>query len=265
VGNAIVDPSCSGNITINVNVQAVQSVSDPPTGNFYLECIGGACPVGTSAPLSFGTASVVSASAAGDWRSSASFTIPVGAVSGPTTLQIRIVFVPHLDQTFGYLSFSRPSPYRASQIGYEITVPGSPSCPQISLLPPAVSVETYVEAFLPVLDTGCTNDAEFPVIAYTVPVSDPPAGTFIFECTGDFCPGQFFLSDFNMIHGVSSPSPSFTVPVIDLTPSDLFIEVTFIPDDPNQLPTRTSYGQKVGSSLGCPTTDPVSNGPPPTP
>lgn len=256
VSNVVVDPSCSGNITFNVSVQATQPGNGQPAGTFYLQCLDSACPTGytvvSGGPMLLGPST------------SDSFTLPVGAVSAPATLHVRVLFVPHINRVTGI--FYPPSPYRSSQVAYEISIPGSPSCPAVSLTPPASQVKTYVQAWAPVVDLGCEFEIpvmEFPAQAFTVPVSAPPTGTFIFECSPSNCPFEFDGPPFSVIYGVSSAT--MTVGLTEFQELDYYIDITFIPDNPNQLPARVAYTIQVLHSQQCLGRLNTTNGPPPAP
>jgi hypothetical protein len=117
---------------------------------------------------------------------------------------------------------------------------------------------------MPLIDLSCPADIEFGAQAFTVPVSNPPTGTFIFECGGDNCPFQFVTPSLHVIPAVSSAT--LTIPIAHFVETDYRIFTTFIPDDPNLLPAHTWYLVKVGNSPVCPTDVGIfTNGPPPTP
>jgi hypothetical protein len=258
VGNPVVDPSCSGNITFNVSVQATQSGAGQPTGTFYFQSLDGPYPSGYA---------LVPSGAAVNPSASASFTLPLGGVAGPATVHVRIMFVPYIARVYDpqHVLFYLPSGFRSSQVAYAITIPGGSSCPTVSLTPPASQVATYIQAWRPLVDLACSgSDVTFSAQAFTVPVSMPPSGTFFFECDGTECPPEFLTPGFYNPHAVSTASLTL---LVDEFASGLDnYDTTFIPDDPNQLPMRVSYFPAIQQSSSCPQGVPtVTNGPPPTP
>jgi hypothetical protein len=175
------------------------------------------------------------------------------------------MFVPFVERARDWSNnrnFYAPSSFWSSQIAYDIALPSGSSCANVTQTQSASLVKTYIQGWIPYIDLGCPGVATFPAQAFTVPVSNPPSGTFIFNCDGA-CPAPFF--GMNDTHGVGTLSMS--IPIDAFQPgSVLYIDSTFIPDDPNQLPMRLSYPIDVPDSSSCPTDITIqTNGPPPTP
>ena len=243
-GNVTVDPACSGNVTFDVNVQAPTSQYGQPAGSFYFQCVGAACPAGTSF--------VPFAPASGSPGSSASFSLSLGAVAGPATLQVRISFVPELVGNGCHVLFAKPSRFLPSRMAYDVEIPAGSGCPTVSPTATTARSETYVQAFAPDIDLACAADVDFRAQAHTVPDGvPPPTGTFAYACSGFSCPIQLAIPSLSEFFGVAAAT--VTVPIEFFEVSTLSIEVTFIPDDPTQLPTSTLYQDQVADSTDCPT------------
>jgi len=188
VGSVDANTLCSGNITFNVSVQAT-SGNDQPTGTFYLQT--------DSIPYRANGEPAAP-------QTSASFTVSVG--SAPATLHVRIMFVPFVERARDWshnYNFYAPSSFRSSQIAYDIALPSGSSCANVTQTQSASLVKTYIQGWIPYVDLGCPGVVIFPVQAFTVPVSNPPSGTFIFNCDGP-CPADFFIFGWNDIHGVGT-------------------------------------------------------------
>jgi len=180
-------------------------------------------------------------------------------------LHVRIVFVGYSSNWAPTLIRWATPGFRSSQIDYAISIPGSPSCPTVSLMSPRSEVETYIQFWQIIIDLACSGTIiPFPVEAFTVPVSTTPSGTFIYECEGPACPPDFATPGIHDIHAVAKTN-GMEIPIESFTSGQYHIFITFIPDDPNQLPTRIEDVYDVQQASSCPLYLPETNGPPPAP
>jgi hypothetical protein len=258
IGTALVgdaSANCAANtISFNVSVQVTQSGYNVPIGTFYLQYVDGPS-----------AGSIVQRSTPG---TSAGFTLALDALSAPSTLHVRVMFVPVPTRTgtggSGYAQFSVLD-FRPSQVIYEISIPAGAGCATISPMPATSLTESYLQVWQPYVDVACDGDAIFSAEAFSLPPSTTPSGTIIFDCADGQCPPEFFVPQFNTFHATSKVGMS--VPILEFFPGTLAITHTFIPDDPNLLPTSIVYLLNVQSSAtGCPTDVTLwTNGPPPTP
>jgi hypothetical protein len=144
-------------------------------------------------------------------------------------------------------------------MAYDVELPAGSGCPSVSPTATSARSETYVQAFGPYIDLPCSADVDFRAQAHTVPDSvPPPTGTFAYACSGIGCPIQFFIPSLSEFFGVSAAT--VTVPIEFFEFDTLSFEVTFIPDDPAQLPTSTLYQDQVADTTACLTDVPLDNG-----
>jgi hypothetical protein len=259
IGTALVadtNADCPANtISFNMSVQVTQSGYTVPIGTFYLQYVDGPS-----------AGSIVQKSGLG---TSAGFTLSLDAFSAPSTMHVRVLFVPVPTRPgtggTGYAQFSVLD-FRPSQVIYEISIPAGAGCATVSPMPATSLTGSYLQIWPPYIDLACEfDDVIFPVEAFTLPPSTTPSGTIIYSCTSGQCPPEFFIPQLNTIHATSKVSMS-PIPVIEFFPGSLVIAYTFIPDDPNLLPTSIEHTINIqSSSTGCPTDVTLwTNGPPPT-
>jgi hypothetical protein len=238
-------------------VQVTQSGYDVPIGTFYLQYVDGPS-----------AGSIVQKSGLG---TSAGFALALDGFSAPSSVHVRLVFVPVPTRIgtggTGYAQF-RVLDFRPSQVIYEISVPAGAGCATVSPMPATSLTRSYLQIWPPYVDYSCDSDLSEPQIfsaeAFTLPPSTTPSGSIIFECSSGQCPPEFFVPQFNTIHATSKVGMS--IPIGEFFPGRLAITHTFIPDDPNLLPTSIEYTLDVADSSGCPTDVTLwTIGPPPTP